>query len=265
MTWAGDWDELANTQSGGPTVVASLSSKYDYIPIIQAQFFTQSTGKLLRPLNDATKQRYKDSAIAFAEKYKPEYLGFGIEVNMLYEKSPADFDVFSQFFGEVYDAVKAKSPNTKVFTVFQLEKMKGLSGGLFGGTSDSKKAEWTLLEKFSKADIVAFTTYPGLIYKNPSDIPANYYSEIDSHTSKPVAFTEIGWHSDASPVGWDSSEAEQAESVRTFFDFSKDLKKEFVVWSFMYDQKTVEPFKTMGLRRFDGSAKLSWDAWLDVK
>ena len=164
VTWAGDWDELANTQSGGPTVVASLSSKYDYIPIIQAQFFTQSTGKLLRPLNDATKQRYKDSAIAFAEKYKPEYLGFGIEVNMLYEKSPADFDVFSQFFGEVYDAIKIKSPNTKVFTVFQLEKMKGLSGGVFGGKNDLKKSQWFLLEKFPKSDIAAFTTYPGLIY-----------------------------------------------------------------------------------------------------
>jgi len=29
--------------------------------------------------------------------------------------------------------VKSVSPQTKVFTIFQLEQMKGLNGGLFGG------------------------------------------------------------------------------------------------------------------------------------
>ena len=34
VSWAGDWNELSNTKNGGPTVVASLASQYDYIPII---------------------------------------------------------------------------------------------------------------------------------------------------------------------------------------------------------------------------------------
>lgn len=261
VSWAGDWNELSNAQSGGPAVVASLASKYGYIPVIEAQFFTQSSGMLVRPLDDATKQVYKDAAIAFADKYKPEYLAFGIEVNLLYEKSPADFDAFAQFYSEVYDALKVKSPDTKIFTVFQLEKMKGLSGGLFGGTNDPAKAQWSLLDRFP-ADVIAFTTYPGLIYKDPSEIPADYYSEIKLHTAKPIAFTEIGWHSDASPAGWESSEEEQAKFAAIFFSSTEELSKEFVIWSFMYDQKTFEPFKSMGLRRGDGTAKLVWDEWI---
>ena len=265
VMWAGDWNELSNAQGGGPVVVASLAQTYKYLPIVELQFFTQSDGKLLRPLDDVTKQNYKNSLIAFIEKYQPEYLGIGIEVNTLYEKSPADFDAFSQFFSEVYDIVKANSPNTKVFTVFQLEKMKGLNGGLFGGTNDPNKAQWFLLDKFPKSDIVVFTTYPGLIYNNPSDIPSNYYAEIKSHTSKNIAFTEIGWHSDASPKGWESSEDEQAEFVTVFFELSRDLNKELVLWSFMYDQDTFEPFNSMGLRhRDDGTAKLAWNEWLDL-
>ena len=189
ISWAGDWQELSNIQNGGPTVVASLADKYGYIPIIEAQFFTQSSGQLLRPLNDAAKQSYKTSAVNFAEKYKPKYMGFGIEINVLYEKSPEDFEDFVIFYNIVYDAVKAKSPNTKIFTIFQLEKIKGLNGGLFGGTNDPNSARWPLLEKF-KADIIAFTTYPDLIYKNPSEIPADAYTEIKSYTSKPIAFTE---------------------------------------------------------------------------
>lgn len=266
VSWAGDWNELSNTQSGGSSVVASLASRYGYIPIIEAQFFTQSSGKLLRPLDNTTKQIYKNSAAAFAEKYKPKYLAFGIEVNTLYEKSPVDFDTFVQFYSGVYDAVKAKSSDTKVFTVFQLEKMKGLNGGLFGGANDPTKSQWALLDRFPKSDLIAFTTYPGLVYKSPSGIPVDYYAEIKTRTTKPVAFTEIGWHSEASPRGWESSDIEQSELVSTFFNLTKDLNKELVIWSFMYDQNTFEPFKSMGLRRrTDGTAKSAWVEWLKAK
>lgn len=266
VMWAGDWIELSRTSGGGATVVAELASTYNYIPLIEAQFFTQSTGALLRPLDDSTKQLYKNSASAFAQKYKLKYLGLGIEVNTLYEKSPADFDAFAKFYSEVYDAVKATSPTTKIFTVFQLEKMKGLNGGLFGGTNDPSKAQWALLDRFSKSDIIVFTTYPGLIYKNPSEIPLDYYSEIKTRTTKPIAFTEIGWHSEASPIGWESSDTEQAEFVRTFFVRTEDLNKVLAIWSFMFDQNTIEPFRSMGLRRrTDGTAKPAWDEWISAK
>ncbi len=262
VMWAGDWNELSNTSSGGPVVVASLSSQYNYVPIIEAQFFTQSTGQLIRPLDDANRQAYKDEAVAFAEKYKPEYLGLGIEVNILYEKSPSDFDSFVSLYNETYDAVKAVSPNTKVFTIFQLEKMKGLQGGLFGGTNNPDNAEWGLLARFPKSDLIAFTTYPDLIYKSPSEMPADYYPEIAAHTSKPIAFTEIGWHSAASPAGWESSESEQAEFVTRFFNLTSGMNKKLAIWSFMYDQNTVEPFNSMGLLRGDGTARPAWDAWV---
>lgn len=265
VSWAGDWNELGNLDNGGPKVVAELSLSKGYIPLIEGQFFQQSDGKLLRTFDEETKQRYKDSAVAFAGKYKPKYLAFGIEVNVLHEKSPKDFDDFVQFFDEVYDAVKAKSPNTRLFTIFQLEKMKGLNGGLFGGTNDLTKAQWALLDKFSKSDIIAFTTYPGLIYKSPSEIPQDYYSEIILHTSKPIAFTEIGWHRDPSPAGWESSDSEQAEFVETFFRLTENLNKEFAIWSFMYDQNTIEPFKSMGLYSLEGTPKQALNEWLAVK
>ncbi len=262
VAWAGDWNALEVSDSSGPNVVAELSGTYAYTPLIEAQFFTPSTGKLLRPLDTAAKEKYTRDAAAFAEKYKPAYLAFGIEVNTLYEKLPADFDAFADFFSEVYDAVKEKSPSTKVFTIFQLEKMKGLNGGLFGGVNNESKARWALLDKFPKSDIIAFTTYPGLIYKSPSEIPADYYSELSSRTSKPIAFTEIGWHSASSPAGWESSETEQAEFVRLFFERTSSIKPEFAVWSFLYDQPAQQPFDSMGLFNADGSAKQAWDSWL---
>jgi hypothetical protein len=112
--WAGDWSE-ANTDDGGPKVVCELAKAYGYTPLIELQFFTQSTGSLLRPLDDATKQAYKEGAVALVDRYRLDYLAVGIEVNTLYAKSPKDFDAFVELYDKVYDAVKAKSPDTKVF------------------------------------------------------------------------------------------------------------------------------------------------------
>jgi hypothetical protein len=110
--------------------------------------------------------------------------------------------------------------------------------------------------------LAAFTTYPDLIYKDPAEIPADYYTEIAKHTAKPIAFTEIGWHSAASPQGWESSDDEQASFVRSFFSMTKTISPVFRVWSFLYDQSTVEPFTSMGLMRQDGNPKSAFNEWV---
>jgi hypothetical protein len=182
---------------------------------------------------------------------------------MLAEKSPEDFEKFVRLFAGTYDAVKQKSPDTKVFTIFQLEHVKGLKGGLYGGVNDPAAADWALIDRFPKADLVGFTTYPGLIYKDPSGIPADYYVEIRNHTSKPVAFTEIGWQSEAWPAGWESGDVEQAAFVTRFFELTGSLDKEMAIWSFLYDPAAPKPFDSMGLIKKDGTVRPSWNAWID--
>lgn len=143
-----------------------------------------------------------------------------------------------EFYDRVYTAVKQASPDTKVFTIFQFEYMK-------------KNNEWQLLSQF-KTDIAAFTTYPFILYSSVSDIPSDYYAEIALHTSKPIAFTEIGWQN-AEP-----------EFISLFFEQTKQMNPdpEFAVWGFLYDQNVQEPFNTMGLLKSDGTKKQGWDEWM---
>lgn len=255
VMWAGDWNELSIDQ-GAPKVATELASTYGYTPLIEVT--VHSSGQLVRPLNTDNLQMYRSRVLAFAEEYQPRYLGLGIEINGLYVKSPTDFEKFVPFYNEVYDAVKEISPNTQVFTVFQLELMKGLTMWEI----EEHQEHWELINRF-KSDIAAFTTYPGLFYRNPSAVPQDHYTEIQSHTNKPIAFTEIGWHSEASPQGWESSEQEQAEFVETFFRLTKNINVEIAIWSFLYDPETIEPFNSMGLRRNDGTARPAWDRWVE--
>jgi hypothetical protein len=257
--WYGDWAELEG--QGGAQVVASLADERGYEPLYIANHYSQETG-LLRPLDAAQRQAYIDVAAAFAGREKPRYLGLGIEVNVLYEKWQADFEAFVSLFDDAAAAIKAASPETLVFTVFQLERMKGLQGGLFGGQNDPALAQWDLIDRFPAADFIAFTTYPGLIYKTPAEIPDDYYDELASRVSKPVAFTEIGWSADLDVQGWESDEAEQAEFVARFLDLTSDLDPELLIWAFLYDPQALDlplPFQTMGLRRPDGTARPAWD------
>jgi hypothetical protein len=257
LMWAGDWIELNDSAD----TTAQLAVNHNMIPLVEVQFFDQSVGELIRPLDETNKELYTQLAVDYAEKFKPEYLGLGIEVNVLFEESPGDFNNFVEFFSEVYDEIKAASPDTKVFTVFQLERMKGLRGGLFGGMNNLNNNDWGLIALFPKADLIAFTTYPGLIYTNPEDIPSNYYAEILSHTDKPIAFTEIGWHSSAYPFGWVSSEEEQAEFVSIFFNLTQTIDPDIMIWSFLYDQDVLEPFDSMGLYYSNGTAKQALEVW----
>jgi len=254
LLWAGDWMEVRDQKA--PQTFSGLASQYDYIPVIEVGHYIQESGELFRPLNEENKQIYMDSTIEFVERYKPKYFGMGVEVNIFAKKNPAAFEEFVPFYNEVYDAVKSVSPDTKVFTVFQLETVKGLTMW----EVEENVPQWDMIDRF-ETDIVAFTTYPGLFYRGPSDIPEDHYTEIKLHTSKPVAFMEIGWHSASSPVGWESSEAEQAEFIEKFFDLTGELNVEVDIWTFMYDLNGMEPFDSMGLFRSDGTAKPVWDVW----
>lgn len=261
VTWSGDWAELVDPK-GAPYVVAQLAAANGLKPVIIAQFFTQSTGKLLRPLNDSTRQGYEAGAVSFVEAYRPEYIGFGIEINILKEKSPGDYAAFKAFFSEVAAAVNQASPETKVFTVFQLERLRGLRGGLYGGADNPAVNDWSLLSDFPDADLLAFTTYPSIVYRDPSDIPADYYTaEITQHTSKPIAYTEAGWFR-AGPAEWGSSAEEQARFVSLYIEKTKPLNPGLLIWSFLYDQGVGEPFASMGLLGKDDSTSPAWEAWL---
>jgi hypothetical protein len=262
VEWAGDWEEIGG--SGAPATVAQLASQHGLKSMIVVQFFTQSTGQLLRPLNSTNEQHYLAITTSFVKQYKPSYFGVGIEVNVLYEKNATSFAEFVSLYGQVYSAVKSASPSTLAFTVFQFEKMNGLNGGLYGGTNDPSRAEWQLLTLFPE-DIAAFTTYPSLVYHGTSEMPADYYARIASHTNKGVGFTEMGWHSGYVAGGWGNSEAGQADFVTRFFGLSGSLNRTFAVWSFLYDQKTAVPFDTMGFFNSNGTAKQSWQTWLEAQ
>ena len=265
LVWAGDWKEFDYAR-GFPTLLVEQCYLNGLTAVIEVSAFNQSGGKLLRTLDEKTLQKYVAGAAGFASVYQPRYLGLGVDADALYARSPADFDKFVKLFDRTYDAVKAVSPGTRIFTIFQLEKMKGLNGGLYSGANGPSKTLWFLLDKFPRADLIAFNTYPGMIYESPAEIPADYFTSVKAYTNKPLAISGTGWQSAQGADGRPGSEAQQAEYVQAFFAHSGDLNPEFSAWSYLYDPTALaEPFNSMGLLRSDGTSRPAWYAWPGVK
>ena len=101
-----------------------------------------------------------------------------------------------------------------------------------------------------------------MIYKTPSEVPADYFTGIKAHTGKPLAISGTGWQSAEGPAGWPGSEMLQAEYAQAFLGLKSDLNTEFTAWSYLYDPAALaEPFKSMGLLGGDGTPRRAWYVW----
>lgn len=265
VRWAGDWAELGG-EGGAPAATAWTARQHDLIPVIETGVFSASAKELFRPLTEERRAAYVEGAAAFCEAHAPPYLGIGVEVDVHHRTDPDSFETFVDLFAETYDAVKAVSPDTQVYTGFQLEQLRGLRGGLFGGENDPDSANLELIDRFPDADLTAITSYPGLIYREPAEIPSDYYDSLVDRTDRPIAITETGWTHRTIAEGWESDEDEQAAFVRRLFELTGGLDLELLIWLWLYEQPVSEAtvaFQGMSLRRDDGSGRPAWDEWVD--
>ena len=244
--WTGSVSELKKPE-GAPAVVESLGGVYDYTGIISIQVYDRKTGALLSDFKNGKKE-----ILEFVSKNRPAYFGMGVEVDLLYDQNPIAYSQYVALFKEYADSIHQASPKTLVFPIFQLEHIKGMAGGLFGKLNDSTTQHWDLLLQFPNADLIAFTSYPTLIYKEPNTIPADYYKEIFTKTTKKVAFTELGWMRTGAIKGWEASKEEQELFLKRFATQIENERVVAILWSFMYDQLAApQPFLNMGFRAND--------------
>lgn len=69
---------------------------------------------------------FAHAAVECAQRYRPEYLILGVEVNYFAYNDPEGFRQFVIAYEEAYRKVKSASPTTKVLVTFQYEVLMGL-------------------------------------------------------------------------------------------------------------------------------------------
>lgn len=207
---------------------------------------------------DASDPEFRDlwveEAKNIAQEFRPEYLSLGNEINDYFYLNPNDVEDYLTLFDEAYKEIKKVSPGTKVFVVFSYTHL-------------IENNQWELLETFDKkADLIGLTTYPWKHFDTPDKIDENYYSRLNQYTTKPIAFTEIGWPST-------SSEAEQAEFLTRFLGLIKENNMEMVNWLFLHEMDVTQGIGksvfspetgTISLKKADGTKKEVYEQWEEL-
>lgn len=197
-----------------------------------------------------------------AKNYHPDYLALGVEINMLYERAPKQFDAFVSLYKEAYDVAKAASPKTKIFPTFQLEDLEGTFGTIH-------PPHWEVLDPFrGKMDALAISTYPFLAQlRSAADIRPDYYSQLKDHWDGEILISETGYASAPvdGQVNVGTEEDQQAYLVHLLEEAEKNHFS-MVVWFAALDPAFAQTgaasvFKDIGLRKSDGSNKLAWTTW----
>ncbi len=264
-----NWSDQGDLDGKVPLVIPSTiaaAAKFRFGPLVIALGVARDAEGGVKSTVDWTssqRDRFLEAVTAVARDHKPEYLALGVESNRLFVSDRAAFDGFVKAYAEAYDAVKRVSPSTKVFTIFQLELMKGHA---IRWTGRDDPPQWDLLQRFAgRLDLVGFTTYPFLQYARPADIPDDYYADAASRARAPVAYTEIGWPSAAVasvPFAYEASPATQAAFVERFFALTVRARPQVALWSFPYELgRQSDPFDSVALRTGDGIAKPALASW----
>lgn len=213
------------------------------------------------PFTEARAEELKRAAVATAKKYQPEYLSLGVESNALYLFQQETFPRYVRTARDIYDEVKAVSPDTLVMNNFQLDRMKGETD-LTGQNFDP---HWELISRFDgKMDLVSFTVYPYLHYRTPQAIPDDYLAEIREQTDLPVMITETGWPSRDTKSGVQGSHQLQIEYMKKLFQQSNSINLEGLIWVFPHDASfgiAGGIFDHISLRYNDGEAKPAFNYW----
>ena len=260
---AGDWGDLDEPDSAFD-LTATLASQQSMDAVIVIS--PNSGEQLIRPLDEATRDRYLSSLRRFLTEQQPAYLGLANEVNMLALRRPDEFAQLVDLWDQAIPIVRELSPTTRVFVTFQYERMVGRHDGWFGEAVVAP--DWTPIDAFSGADVVGLTSYPSLVFDEPSDAGVDYYRQITNQTDLPVLFTEIGWTADeALPILPGSNVEQDAFAASWELVLSDDqLDVEAAIWTFVFgEQVTQMPFTEMSLFDGAGNPRPAWHTWLSLR
>lgn len=194
--------------------------------------------------------------------YGPEYLVLGVEVNMMRDRSPEQFEAFVSLYEEAYANAKDADPDVKVFPTFQLEDVEGNLGSLH-------PPHWEVLDSFAgQMDVLGVSTYPYLTdLRAAAELRPRYYSQLRERFDGEIMVVDAAYPS--APL--DSyralgTEEDQQTFVQRLMEEAEEAGMSAVIWRAARDpsfasEGALTAFRDIGLRQGDGANKLAWSIW----
>jgi len=213
----------------------------------------------------AVQQAYRSYVLAVARLLKPDYIGLAAETNLIRLAAPAPLysAVVSAANAAARD-LRAAGFTTPLFVSVQVEAAWGLlQHGPYVGIAQD-------LADFPFLQMVGLSSYPYVVYADPADIPADYYSRVVGPAALPAMVVEGGWTS-ATVAQYASSPDTQARYMARHAQLVDSIRAVALIQLVFADADLAawglalppnfEIFTKLGLVNSDYSAKPAQAAW----
>lgn len=128
---------------------------------------------------------YSESVI---ETFEPDYMMFGIEVNLLMKIRPDLWDAYMVLHRETYTELKARYPDLPLLvSVTGIDLVPGYTDA---NIDDQRRA---LADIIDYTDILALSVYPYMTAYMTNAIPMQLLDQLAALTDKPLAISETGY------------------------------------------------------------------------
>jgi len=230
--------------------------------------------------NPDVREAFTNFTLWIVREFSPRYLGLASEINTYMDAHPDDVDNFVSLYKEVYDKVKAGSPETQIFVTFQWDDLNNM----FAPAAEGRPAgqtNWDQVDAFEPyLDLWVISSYPYFAFPNGEGISADYYTPLLERTSKPLAVAEGGWTTESLGAGAiQGDETGQVDYLQALHDQLGDRMR-FWVYLILSDfnmdsfgeimraegraESDIEGlgmFSAVGLTHFDGTPKPALSLW----
>lgn len=168
---------------------------------------------------------YTNFCNTLIQRFRPDFMAYGVEVNGLVKDAPAEWPKFVKFARLVYSALKVEHPALPIFVSLQLDY-------LWADEPHQRKA---IAEILPYSDYLAISTYPYIDrYADPRNIPRDYFARLAALApTKPFAVAETGFAAkDVSAFGAKIPGREDWQDAYMKFLLAESarLQARFVVW-----------------------------------
>lgn len=159
----------------------------------------------------AVQQLYRNYVRALVEMLHPDYLGLAAETNLIRAIAPRPvYDAVVRMTNDAASDIRRSrsAAQLPLYVSVQVETAWGkLPEGAFVGIDRD-------LRDFPFTNVLALSSYPYLGgFKDPDQIPLDYYTRVRGTRALPVMVVEGGWPSASVPGVFSSSPAMQAKYI----------------------------------------------------
>jgi hypothetical protein len=184
------------------------------------------------------KAAYVNFLVDAVEFFDPDYLCFGIEVNLLIEANPAKWDALVELLRHTYAEMKARYPDLPVFVSLTAPDL------LEGWTEvDHARQMQAVEDVLPYSDYYGLSLYPYMSAYMTTQIPPTMYADLLALSNKPVVIAETGYPAQTFSImdgtlTFESDADRQHTFITGLLEAADQYEFEFIVWYTIrdYDQ-----------------------------